>query len=376
MAKRHLGMDWSDASKSNINSGRLRWWLLPTPILILALAVVWYAFLRDGAEKTDSPEETASAVDPDMPVIKPIVNAAMPEIPEDEASDEDNTNNGNTEPQAQEAPAASSQSEEQATSPSEQLSKPGEVTPAQQEALTQAEEYLKIGDYRKIRDLILQNFTQDDLWNGSPQGDKAAELLTKANKSILFTDLPDPEHKITHVVVPGDTLDALAKANRTTIEAIQIGNNLNLNSSNIRIGQKLRIYTGTWKIIVSKNRNRLILFDNDKPFVVLPVGVGRQDRTPVGDFVISAKVKEPSWYAPDGKVIPYGEPENILGTRWLNLEPAGDTDKTLTGFGIHGTWDEGDITRPLSNGCIRMRNSDIEELYHILPHQVPVSIQD
>ena len=34
---------------------------------------------------------------------------------------------------------------------------------------------------------------------------------------------------------------------------------------------------------------------------------------------------------------------------------------------IHGTWASGDVRSPFRDGGIRMRNSDIEELYMYLP---------
>ena len=38
--------------------------------------------------------------------------------------------------------------------------------------------------------------------------------------------------------------------------------------------------------------------------------------------------------------------------------------------------DETTVTRSLSNGCIRMRNKDVEKLYCLVPSGVPVVIRD
>ena len=72
-------------------------------------------------------------------------------------------------------------------------------------------------------------------------------------------------------------------------------------------------------------------------------------------------------------MIPYGDPANILGTHWLALEPTGDTPR-VSGYGIHGTWDDTSIGKQSSAGCVRMRNSDVEELYVLLPRGTPVLI--
>jgi lipoprotein-anchoring transpeptidase ErfK/SrfK len=44
------------------------------------------------------------------------------------------------------------------------------------------------------------------------------------------------------------------------------------------------------------------------------------------------------------------------------------------GYGIHGTNDPSSIGTSASNGCIRMNNRDVEELYDILPYGVDVEI--
>lgn len=70
----------------------------------------------------------------------------------------------------------------------------------------------------------------------------------------------------------------------------------------------------------------------------------------------------PDWYAPEGRVYHYGEPENILGTRWLGFKEADGR----RGFGIHGTSDPASVGTDASNGCIRMNNADVEEVFSML----------
>ena len=78
----------------------------------------------------------------------------------------------------------------------------------------------------------------------------------------------------------------------------------------------------------------------------------------------------------NGRVFKYGDRENQLGDYFLKLLPANKTQRALAGFGIHGTPDETTVTRSLSNGCIRMRNADVEKLYCIVPSGTPVTITD
>lgn len=203
-----------------------------------------------------------------------------------------------------------------------------------------------------------------------------AEELSKANSGIFFTDMPFPPHKMNYIVKRGDTLEKIAAEHNTTIEGVQKSNGIKETSSVIQLGAAMKIYKGDWQILVSRKHYLLILLDGKQVFKIYRIGVGRQDRTPSGLFKISSKVKEPSWYAPDGKIIPYGTPENQLGTRWLALVSSDKTSQEVRGLGIHGTWEPETIGTNKSNGCIRMRNEDVEDLYSIVPRLVPVEITD
>lgn len=57
--------------------------------------------------------------------------------------------------------------------------------------------------------------------------------------------------------------------------------------------------------------------------------------------------------------------QGVLGTRRLDL---GD------GYGIHGTDEPESIGHSVSHGCVRMRNTDIEQLYPMVPVGTPVYI--
>ena len=118
----------------------------------------------------------------------------------------------------------------------------------------------------------------------------------------------------------------------------------------------------------------LYVFDGDQLFAMYDIGIGKEGRTPEGEFKITDKIANPDWYAPDGRIVAFGDKENVLGTRWLKLDPIGDTDAFHIGYGIHGTWDTGSISQSLSNGCIRMRNEEVEELFTYIPRKVLVKI--
>lgn len=132
----------------------------------------------------------------------------------------------------------------------------------------------------------------------------------------------------------------------------------------VRANQKLKVPQGRFSAIVQKHAHRLIIVLNDQYIKEYPVALGAPATpTPEGRFVLdNNKMINPDWYAPEGRVYHYGEPENILGTRWLGFKEADGR----RGFGIHGTSDPASVGTDASNGCIRMNNADVEEVFSML----------
>jgi lipoprotein-anchoring transpeptidase ErfK/SrfK len=230
----------------------------------------------------------------------------------------------------------------------------------------QADELLKS---RKLCENVLADpavSEYSDLWY------QTAELLSRVNTKLLMTDAPCPE-KATYTVASGDSLWKIARDYKTTVGSIQKNNRLNETNPTIFPGQVLKIYQADWNIHVSKAQHTLQLSNGKTLVLMYKVGIGRQDRTPTGTFVIDNKQAEPAW-TPPGKHIPFGHPENVLGTRWLSLKPIEGTNPNLKGYGIHGTWEPESIGGNASNGCIRMVNAQVEELFDIVAEGVRVII--
>lgn len=214
--------------------------------------------------------------------------------------------------------------------------------------------------------------------SGLDEGEKlwmrAADIISKSNIGIYMSDVPSPEKEL-YTIKEGDNLITIAKNYGTTVEAIQKSNGMAIDNPIIFPGKTLYIYTGDWNIRVSKSKFLLFLYDGEKLFKVYNIGVGRQGRTPSGTFKITTKQKEPVWYN-EGRAIPYGDKENVLGTRWMALKPTGTTDSNIRGIGIHGTWQPDTVGTECSNGCVRMKNEDVNELFTILPYYTKVTIED
>lgn len=111
-------------------------------------------------------------------------------------------------------------------------------------------------------------------------------------------------------------------------------------------------------LVVDKSKHSLTYYTFQIPVRTFPVTVGKSDaETPVGTYPVVMLVKNP-WYLKLN--IPGGDPKNPLGTRWIGLEVPG-TDGSR--YGIHGTNRPDLIGKSLSEGCIRMRNEDVNWLY-------------
>jgi lipoprotein-anchoring transpeptidase ErfK/SrfK len=195
--------------------------------------------------------------------------------------------------------------------------------------------------------------------------DAAVAALNEIDTQLLFTATPAPE-KVDYTIQAGDTLGKLAQKYGTTVELIRKANNIT--GDKIRVGDRLHIYQGKFAVEVSKTANTLTVTDSGKFFKRYRVGTGQFAKTPVGEFKITSRIENPPWYRADGKTIPYGDPENILGTHWLGLN--------APGYGIHGTWETNSIGKQSSAGCIRLLNDDVAELYIVLPIGTPVTIRD
>ncbi len=316
-------------------------------LLVAGLAVFG---LRHGCARRQAPEAVDTEPErdlldigrlPEAPAPSPTAPAPTPETP------------ARTRTPA--APPATPATAPAATRPAPTAAS---VTPQFSEARRLFDE----GQFQAARELCQQLLEQ----NLDPATrDQVIDLLGKAGMELLLTPRPMPE-KIDYTVQSGDSLARLARRFNTTVELLQKSNNIR--GSLIRIGDRLRIFQGEFSVKVNKTTNILDLYLDGKLFKRYRVGTGEYARTPVGEFTITDRIPQPTWWRPDGKAIPFGDPENELGTHWLSLD--------IRGYGLHGTWEPETIGQQASAGCVRMLNEEIEELFTILPVGTPVVIVD
>ena len=118
-------------------------------------------------------------------------------------------------------------------------------------------------------------------------------------------------------------------------------------------------------IIVINNERALYYVLGDGKAVRYPVAVGNRKELWTGRTFVSMKKKNPGWF-PVGGGRPHrgGLSTNPLGKRALYL------DWSL--LRIHGTPSRGSIGSAVSNGCIRMLNEDVINLYEKVHIGAPV----
>lgn len=107
-------------------------------------------------------------------------------------------------------------------------------------------------------------------------------------------------------------------------------------------------------ILITKSARSLTLFDGNAPLRHFPIAIGKPATpTPEGNYAIASKIKNPG---------------GVLGSRWMGLNY--DT------YGIHGTNSPWLIGQMVSLGCIRMHNTNAEELFEFVTVGTPVFIRN
>lgn len=140
----------------------------------------------------------------------------------------------------------------------------------------------------------------------------------------------------------------------------------------IRPGDVLRIPIDRPSALVDVAARWTLYLLGDEVAAAWEVGVGREEgSTRPGLYTIGDKQVEPMWFQAGRKPVPFGDPENPLGTRWLSWREG----EAETHLGFHGTSDPGGVGGRVSQGCVRMRNADIERFYEILPKGALVRVQ-
>jgi len=145
---------------------------------------------------------------------------------------------------------------------------------------------------------------------------------------------------------------------------------------------------GTVYIVIDKSDYELNVYDDKGWFATYPVVFGNNslgdkrmegDRcTPEGNFHIVAKKVHDKW----DRFIALDYPTKESYEKFRERKLRGEIPNSARiggGVGIHGTWPNDDYIidryKNWTNGCISMKNKDVEDLYSYLPVGTSVTIR-
>ncbi len=172
------------------------------------------------------------------------------------------------------------------------------------------------------------------------------------------------------LVAPGDTLLDIAFHSRVGFEALLTLNpNVDawIPTPGIVVKLPSRVILPLVEaegLVINIPEMRLFDFTVENSPKIIAAAVGdAEDPTPVGTFQVREKRIDPVWFVPKSirrekpelpEQVPAG-PDNPLGSRWMRI---GNSS-----YGIHGTNYKWSIGREATHGCVRLYESEIQELF-------------
>ena len=146
-------------------------------------------------------------------------------------------------------------------------------------------------------------------------------------------------------------------------------------------------------IHISIRDQRLTLKEGETPIRTYPIstsrfGIGTEEgsmKTPTGQFCIAEKIgaqmpmdtvfQSRVPLKPDDPLPPT---EDLVMSRilWLNGLDEHNANTRARFIYIHGTRHEDKIGAPASHGCVRMRNTDVVELFELIDEGAQVTIDE
>ena len=160
----------------------------------------------------------------------------------------------------------------------------------------------------------------------------------------------------------------------------------------LSLGSSCTTVDNRHQVIISIPEQRMALLEDGAPLATYPVSTSKfglgdlpgTSWTPLGKLEIAKKIGDgaPSGMAfkdrrPTGEIVPPDSPgRDIIVTRilWLKGDEAQNSRAYSRYIYIHGTPEERNIGLPVSYGCVRMRSTDVIELFNTVGRGAKVEI--
>lgn len=209
----------------------------------------------------------------------------------------------------------------------------------------------------------------------SPAETRAAKSqLAALNDTIVFSPSRFDADPWTgsFTVPPGGVLAKMAKRFSVTPELLQRVNDIS-DPRRLQAGQSIKIVKGPLHAVVDKSDFTMDLYfgapggPGSSYLTTYRVGLGANDSTPTGKWLVGTKLPNPTYHSPRGEgVISADDPDNPLGEYWIALSGVEGGAVGKLSYGIHGTIEPDSIGTMASMGCIRMLNEDVARVFEML----------
>jgi len=220
-----------------------------------------------------------------------------------------------------------------------------------------------VGERQALRELMVRD-DADDIRAFVER--KIADI----NIALIFSDRAMPE-KTKHRIASGDFIAKITKKYGTTQEYVLKVNGIE-KPEQLRIGREVWVLNSpVFELTVFKKKGSAVLTLNGRFFKRYAIGVGHPEDSPSGVYKVRNRARRQA----DGAADAGAAGEGSQGTCWVGLAATGDTPE-VSGFGLHGTWNESTLGRQVDAGRIRFANADIEELYVLLPVGALVNVAE
>ena len=365
---------YSKNLSSKLKMRNLRWFILAVVVLVILL--VW--LLKPGSDNNVVEDDDSSIV----PLPKDVVvdNGEGDESESDDSesvkqADADKTEHESaisvpSDQQTDAADKVANNTEEQTDSSSDDTQN-GTISsvPADQaqKLMQRATAELQSGKVVAAREtlnsVLALNITQ--LERQRIKGE-----LTKLANMWLFSKSVFPGDNLTsaYQVQSGDNLASIGNRYKVPAEFLMTINGID-DPRRLQAGQSLKVVNGPFNVVVTKSSFTLDVYLQNTYIKSFKVGTGLPGKdTPIGKWIVKrdGKLITPPWPNPEGGIVYPDDPEYPLGSRWIGIEGVEGPAKLRSGFGIHGTKDPETIGTQSSQGCVRLYNGEVIELYNML----------
>lgn len=134
-------------------------------------------------------------------------------------------------------------------------------------------------------------------------------------------------------------------------------------------GEELKIPTTPLSIQAWRGAQLLAVFSGEFPIRLYEISIGvAGEETPLGNFTVGLEEKDPVYWPKGRAAIPYGNADNPLGERWIGF-------KESPSYGIHGTNSESTIGSRETQGCLRLHNDQVIDLFDLIDQGTAITIQ-